>query len=41
MPPETADRGTRPQALDAPTVAAAFQATAAENAGAAAIRRLL
>ncbi len=33
-----ADRGTRPQALDAPTVAAAFQATAAENAGANALR---
>ena len=38
MPPETADRGPRPQALDAPTVAAAFQVTAAENAGANAIR---
>ncbi len=33
-----ADRGTRPQALEAPTVAAAFQVTAAENAGANAIR---
>jgi len=33
-----ADRGTRPQALDATTVAAAFQATAAEHAEATALR---
>jgi len=33
-----ADRGARPAALDAPTVAAAFQVTAAENAGSTAIR---
>ena len=38
MPLEAADRGTRPQALEAPTVAAAFQVTAAENAGANALR---
>jgi long-chain acyl-CoA synthetase len=33
-----ADRGTRPPALDEPTVAAAFQATAAANPGANALR---
>ncbi len=33
-----AERGTRPKALDEPTVAAAFQVTAAENAGANALR---
>jgi len=33
-----ADRGTRPPALDAPTVAAAFQATAAAYPGARALR---
>jgi long-subunit acyl-CoA synthetase (AMP-forming) len=38
MPLETADRGTRPQALDAPTVAAAFQTTAAAHPGAKALR---
>jgi long-chain acyl-CoA synthetase len=38
MSPETADRRTRPPALEAPTVAAAFQATAAANTGATAIR---
>ena len=38
MPLETADRGTRSPALDAPTVAAAFQATAAAHPGAAALR---
>jgi long-subunit acyl-CoA synthetase (AMP-forming) len=38
MPLESADRGTRSQALGAPTVAAAFQATAAAHPGAAALR---
>jgi long-subunit acyl-CoA synthetase (AMP-forming) len=38
MPLETADRGTRSQALDAPTVAAAFQVTAAAHPGAKALR---
>jgi long-subunit acyl-CoA synthetase (AMP-forming) len=38
MPLESAETGTRPPALDAPTVAAAFQATAAANAGASALR---
>jgi long-chain acyl-CoA synthetase len=33
-----ADRGTRPPGLDAPTVAAAFQATASAYAGASALR---
>ncbi|HEU5251882.1 MAG TPA: AMP-dependent synthetase/ligase [Solirubrobacterales bacterium] len=35
---EAADRGTRPKALEAPTVAAAFQVTAADNAEANALR---
>jgi long-chain acyl-CoA synthetase len=35
---EAAGSGTRPRALEAPTVAAAFQVTAAENAGANALR---
>jgi len=35
---EAAGTGTRPKALEAPTVAAAFQVTAAENAGANALR---
>ncbi len=35
---ESADRETRPPGLDAPTVAAAFQATAAANPGADALR---
>jgi long-subunit acyl-CoA synthetase (AMP-forming) len=38
MPLESAERGTRSPALDAPTVAAAFQATAAANPGASALR---
>jgi len=38
MPLEQADRGTRSPALDAPSVAAAFQATAAAHPGAVALR---
>src|SRR5690349_1805842 len=38
MPLESADSVTRPPALDAPTVAAAFQATAAAYGGASALR---
>ena len=38
MPLETADRGTRPEGLDAPSVAAAFQATAAAHPAAKALR---
>ncbi|HEU4462979.1 MAG TPA: long-chain fatty acid--CoA ligase [Solirubrobacterales bacterium] len=38
MPLQAADRRTRPRALEAPTVAAAFQITAADNAAANALR---
>jgi len=38
MPLESVDRGTRPRALDAPTVAAAFQATVAEHPESTALR---
>jgi long-chain acyl-CoA synthetase len=38
MPLESAERGARSPALDAPTVAAAFQATAAAHPGASALR---